>query len=86
MAENSNIYFGTGIQVPGNLDIGAIGLAGDSRLVVKTPAGLEELKNGKRVYDGMIVYCESDQTYHKCHVVWDESYNIVSCSWTEVEI
>lgn len=83
---DTNIYYGSGIEVAGNIDIGAIGLSADSRLMVKTRAGLDELKAAKRVYDGMIVYCEADQTYHKCRVVWDNKFNIVSCSWTEVVI
>ena len=86
MAENSKIYFGTGVQVNGSLDVLAIGRAGDSRLVVKSPEGLAELVEAKRVYDGMLVYCESDQTYHKCRVVWDEAYNVTSCTWKQVEI
>lgn len=83
---DTNIYYGSGIGVAGNIDIGAIGLSADSRLMVKTRAGLDELKAAKRVYDGMIVYCEADETYHKCRVVWDNKFNIVSCSWTEVVI
>lgn len=85
MAE-SNIYYGSGIGVAGNIDIGAIGKPADSRVMVKNAAGLTELQSAKRVYDGMIVYCEDTRTYHKCKVDWDSAFNIVSCSWTEVVI
>ena len=83
---DTNIFYGSGIGIAGNIDIGAIGLPADSRVMVKTFAGLNELQAAKRVYDGMIVYCEADQTYHKCRVVWDSAFNIVSCIWTEVVI
>ena len=86
MAENSKIYYGSGIGVAGNIDIGALGLPADSRVMVKDRTGLTELQNAKRVYDGMLVYVESDQTYHKCRVIWDANMAINSCTWTEVVI
>ena len=86
MAENTNIYYGSGISVAGNIDIGAIGKPADSRVMVKSVAGLAELQAAKRVYDGMLVYVEDTHTYHKCRVDWDSAYNIVNCSWTEVLI
>ena len=87
MAENnSNIYYGSGISVAGNIDIGAVGKPADSRVMVKSAAGLTELQAAKRVYDGMIVYVEDTHTYHKCRVDWDDAFNITACSWTEVVI
>lgn len=87
MAEESKIIYGKGVAFAGSIDIGAIGnFPLDSRLIVKTPEGLEELQTKKRVYDGMLVYCESTQTYHKARVVWDAAANITSCTWTEVVI
>jgi hypothetical protein len=85
MAEKNN-YYGSGIFVAGNIDIGAIGKPADSRVMVPNPSGLDELVADKRVYDGMIVYCESTKTYHKCSVEWDSSMNITSSSWKQVEI
>ena len=85
MAEKNN-YYGSGIFVAGNIDIGAIGKPADSRVMVPNPSGLAELVADKRVYDGMIVYCESTKTYHKCSVEWDSSMNITSSSWKQVEI
>ena len=85
MAEKNN-YYGSGIFVAGNIDIGAIGKSADSRLMVPNLDGLAELVANKRVYDGMIVYCESTKTYHKCSVEWDSSMNITSSSWKQVEI
>lgn len=85
MAEKNN-YYGSGIFVAGNIDIGAIGKPADSRVMVPNLEGLAELVAAKRVYDGMIVYCESTKTYHKCNVEWDSSMNITSSSWKEVEI
>lgn len=85
MAEKNN-YYGSGIFVAGNLDIGAIGKPADSRVMVPNLNGLAELVADKRVYDGMIVYCESTKTYHKCSVEWDSSMNITSSNWEQVEI
>lgn len=85
MAEKNN-YYGSGIFVAGNIDIGAIGKPADSRVMVPNLNGLAELVADKRVYDGMIVYCESTKTYHKCSVEWDSSMNIISSSWKQVEI
>lgn len=85
MAEKNN-YYGSGIFVAGNIDIGAIGKPADSRVMVPNLDGLAELVTDKRVYDGMIVYCESTKTYHKCSVEWDSSMNITSSSWKQVEI
>jgi hypothetical protein len=85
MAEKNN-YYGSGIFVAGNIDIGAIGKPADSRVMVPNLNGLAELVADKRVYDGMIVYCESTKTYHKCSVEWDSSMNITSSSWKQVEI
>jgi hypothetical protein len=85
MAEKNN-YYGSGIYVAGNIDIGAVGLPADSRLMVPNLAGLDELVEAKKVYDGMIVYCEATGTYHKCSVEWNESKDIVASSWKEVEI
>ena len=85
MAEKNN-YYGSGVFVASNIDIGAIGLPADSRLMVPNLNGLAELVASKRVYDGMIVYCESTKTYHKCSVEWDSSKNITSSSWKQVEI
>lgn len=85
MAEKNN-YYGSGVFVAGNIDIGAIGKPADSRVMVPNPDGLAELVADKRVYDGMIVYCESTKTYHKCSVEWDSEMNITSSSWKQVEI
>lgn len=85
MAEKNN-YYGSGIFVAGNIDIGAIGKPADSRVMVPNLDGLAELVAAKRVYDGMIVYCESTKTYHKCSVEWDSEMNITSSSWKKVEI
>jgi hypothetical protein len=85
MAEKNN-YYGSGIFVAGNIDIGAIGKPADSRVMVPNLNGLAELFADKRVYDGMIVYCESTKTYHRCSVEWDSSMNITSSSWKQVEI
>lgn len=87
MAEESKILVGGGISVPGGIDIAAIGnVPLDLRLMVKSPEGLEELKERKRVYDGMLVYSESNQAYYKANVAWDSQSNITSCVWTEVVI
>ena len=84
MAEYTNIYTG-GVVIAGDLEIGAMGKAADARLTVKTLTGLEELVAAKKVYDGMIVYCEATKTYHQCSVEWDDSLNITSSSWKQVE-
>lgn len=87
MAEDSKVIYGKGVAFAGSIDIGAIGnFPLDSRLIVKSPEGLEELQTEKRVYDGMLVYCESNQAYYKARVVWDAAANITSCTWTEVVI
>lgn len=85
MAEKNN-YYGSGVFVAGNIDIGAIGKPADSRVMVPNLDGLAELVASERVYDGMIVYCESTKTYHKCSVEWDSSMHITSSSWKQVEI
>lgn len=84
MAENTNIYTG-GVVIAGDLEIGAVGKAADARLTVKNPTGLSELVSAKKVYDGMIVYCESTKTYHQCSVEWDANMNITASSWKQVE-
>ena len=81
----ADIYYGSGIVINGNLDIAGIGVPADSRVMIKSRAGLQELVEANRVYDGMIVYCESDQTYHKCRVTWKDG-SVEQCSWTEVVI
>ena len=51
MAEKNN-YYGSGVFVAGNIDIGAIGKPADSRVMVPNLDGLAELVASERVYDG----------------------------------